>query len=107
VRHSDAVTGGPGAIMLRDSAGPIEPGDDWFAIMENVASLGTKDLSQALELAAELGVDTPLASAGARTTGGELGLPEGEMSEPQRPRDARDPRHPEMSEATEPRASRR
>lgn len=75
VRHSDAVTGGPGAILLRGSADPIEPGDPWFAIMENVASLGTKDLSQALELAGELGVDTPLARLALERLAGELGLP--------------------------------
>lgn len=77
VRHSDSVTGGPGAIMLRDSAGPLAPGDDWYPVMENVASLGAKDLQQALELAAELGVDTPLASMALQRLALELGLPEG------------------------------
>jgi len=77
VRHSDSVTGGPGAIMLRDSAGPLAPGDDWYPVMENVASLGAKDLRQALELAAELGVDTPLASMALQRLALELGLPEG------------------------------
>lgn len=77
VRHSDSVTGGPGAIMLRDSAGPLAPGDDWYPVMENVASLGAKDLKQALELAAELGVDTPLASMALQRLALELGLPEG------------------------------
>ena len=77
VRHSDSVTGGPGAIMLRESAGPLAPGDDWYPVMENVASLGTKDLTQALELAAELGVDTPLASMALQRLALELGLPEG------------------------------
>ena len=77
VRQSDSVTGGPGAIMLRDSAGPLAPGDDWYPVMENVASLGAKDLQQALELAAELGVDTPLASMALQRLALELGLPEG------------------------------
>ena len=80
VRHSDSVTGGPGAIMLRDSAGPLAPGDDWYPVMENVASLGAKDLQQALELAAELGVDTPLASMALQRLALELGLPEGSGS---------------------------
>lgn len=80
VRHSDSVTGGPGAIMLRDSTAPLSPGDDWFSVMENVASLGTKDLKQALELAAELGVDTPLATLALERLAGELGLPEGSGS---------------------------
>lgn len=80
VRHSDSVTGGPGAIMLRDSAGPLAPGDDWYPVMENVASLGAKDLRQALELAAELGVDTPLASMALQRLALELGLPEGSGS---------------------------
>lgn len=74
VRHTDAVTGGPGAIMLRDTASPLSKDDGWYSIMENVASLGTKDLTQALELAAELGVDTPLAAMALERLAGELGL---------------------------------
>lgn len=79
VRHTDSVTGGPGAIMLRESAAPLSPDDGWYPVMENVASLGAKDLSQALELAAELGVETPLASMALERLARELGLPQGDV----------------------------
>jgi 3-hydroxyisobutyrate dehydrogenase-like beta-hydroxyacid dehydrogenase len=61
VRHSDAVTGGPGAIILRETTAPLSPADDWYGVMEHVRDLGEKDLSLALDLGAQLGVDLPLA----------------------------------------------
>ncbi|MFN8052090.1 MAG: NAD(P)-dependent oxidoreductase [Acidimicrobiales bacterium] len=76
VRHTDSVTGGPGAIMLRDSVGPLAPDDDWYGVFANVASLGEKDLTQALELADELGVDTPLARLALERLAAELGVPD-------------------------------
>ena len=75
VRHTDAITGGPGAIMLRDTAAPMESSDPWYPIFEHVAALGEKDLRFALDLAGDLGVDVPLAElAHARLASG-LGLP--------------------------------
>ena len=62
VRHSDAVTGGPGAIMLRNTTAPTEPGDFWNVAFSHARALGEKDLTLALELGAELGVDLPMAS---------------------------------------------
>jgi 3-hydroxyisobutyrate dehydrogenase len=76
VRHSDSVTGGPGAIMLRETAATLDPSDPWFAILSNVASLGGKDLCQALELGAHLGVDLPLAQLANERLRFELGLPD-------------------------------
>lgn len=64
VRHSDQVTGGPGAIQVRNTTAQIDPDDWWYGVMENVLSLGGKDLSQAIELADELGVDVPIARLG-------------------------------------------
>ncbi|WP_243060050.1 NAD(P)-dependent oxidoreductase [Nocardioides sp. SR21] len=61
VRHTDQVTGGPGAIMLRDTAGPIQEGDFWMGVYEHVWALGKKDLTFAIELADQQGVDVPLA----------------------------------------------
>ncbi len=61
VRHTDAITGGPGAIMWRDTTAPIAADDFWHGVFSHVADLGEKDLRFATELADELGVDVPLA----------------------------------------------
>lgn len=61
VRHTDAVTGGPGAIMLRDNTAPLAADDPLYAVLSHTRLLGEKDLALAVELAAELGVDVPFA----------------------------------------------
>ncbi|MEV5003566.1 NAD(P)-dependent oxidoreductase [Nocardioides sp. LML1-1-1.1] len=61
VRHTDAITGGPGAIMHRATAAPIAADDFWHGVFSHVAALGEKDLGFAVALADELGVDVPLA----------------------------------------------
>ncbi len=75
VRHTDAITGGPGAIMYRDTAAPMAPDDPWFGIFEHVWALAEKDLGFAIDLAEELGVDVPLAHAALERLGTGLGLP--------------------------------
>ena len=75
VRHSDSVTGGPGAIMLRDTTVELQPGDEWFDILSHTRDLGEKDLTLALELAEGLGVDVPLARLARRDFAGGLGVP--------------------------------
>ncbi len=74
VRHTDAITGGPGAIMHRDTALPIAPDDFWHGVFEHVRALGEKDLSYAIALADELGVDVPLAREALPRLGKGLGL---------------------------------
>lgn len=74
VRHSDRVTGGPGAVMLRPSAGEMSPDDGLRAIFEHTASLGGKDLELAAELGRELGVDTPFAELASHWLRAALGL---------------------------------
>jgi 3-hydroxyisobutyrate dehydrogenase len=74
VRHTDAITGGPGAIMYRDTAGPIPEGDFWHGVFDHVRALGEKDLSFAIALAEELGVDVPLAREALPRLGKGLGL---------------------------------
>ncbi len=74
VRHSDAVTGGPGAIMLRERTGPIDDGDFWLPIMRHVRDLGDKDLALAVELGKRLGVDLPLAELAREHLGPGLGV---------------------------------
>jgi 3-hydroxyisobutyrate dehydrogenase-like beta-hydroxyacid dehydrogenase len=80
VRHSDAVTGGPGAIMIRRTTAPLASDDPMYPVMRGVRSLGEKDLSLALALAAELGVDVPLARLSYERLAAALGLPEEDPS---------------------------
>jgi 3-hydroxyisobutyrate dehydrogenase len=77
VRHTDAVTGGPGAIMHRDTARPLAPDDPWRPILEHVVALGEKDLTSACELADQLGVDVPMARLALERLAPGLGLTEG------------------------------
>ncbi|WP_378742488.1 NAD(P)-dependent oxidoreductase [Nocardia brasiliensis] len=74
VRHSDAVTGGPGAIMLRDRTAPIEDGDFWLPILRHVRDLGEKDLGLALDLGNRLDVALPLAELALEHLGPGLGV---------------------------------
>ena len=74
VRHTDAVTGGPGAIMHRDTVAPIDPDDFWYAVMDHVRALGEKDLDAAIGLAASLDVDVPLARLAREHLGPGLGI---------------------------------
>jgi len=74
VRHTDSVTGGPGAVMLRESGAQLDPSDGLYRPFANAANLGEKDLAQALELAAELGVDAPLAAIAYERLAFELGV---------------------------------
>ncbi|MEV0296930.1 NAD(P)-dependent oxidoreductase [Nocardia sp. NPDC050710] len=74
VRHSDAVTGGPGAIMLRDRTAPIEDHDFWLPILGHVRDLGEKDLTLALELGARLDIPLPLTELALHGLGSGLGV---------------------------------
>jgi 3-hydroxyisobutyrate dehydrogenase len=78
VRHTDAITGGPGAIMWRDSTAPVAADDNWYPILQHVRQLGEKDLGFALELADRLGVEAPLADLALRRLAAGLGLTEGD-----------------------------
>jgi len=74
VRHTDAITGGPGAIMHRDSTAPLATDDFWHGVFDHVRAIGEKDLSFAIELAATLGVDVPLAQLSRENLAKGLGL---------------------------------
>ena len=76
VRHTDAITGGPGAIMHRNSTAPLAQDDAWYGIFDHVRSLGEKDLRFAIELAAELAIDVPLAHVALNRLGPGLGIEE-------------------------------
>jgi len=75
VRHTDAITGGPGAIMHRETAAQLDRDDFWFDVFDHVRGLGEKDLGFAIELADTLGVDVPLAELAIGRLGPGLGLP--------------------------------
>jgi 3-hydroxyisobutyrate dehydrogenase len=75
VRHTDSITGGPGAIMHRDTTKEIEPGDFWVSVFSHVLAIGEKDLSHAIELADRLGVDVPMAHFAKDNLRAALGLP--------------------------------
>lgn len=74
VRHTDAITGGPGAIMHRDTAAVMGEDDPWRPILAHVAALGEKDLRLATGLAADLGVEVPLAALSLDRLAEGLGL---------------------------------
>lgn len=74
VRHTDAITGGPGAIMYRNTTAPVPPGDFWEGIFSHVRALGEKDLGFAIALAEQLDVDVPLSRLSLDRLGPALGL---------------------------------
>jgi 3-hydroxyisobutyrate dehydrogenase-like beta-hydroxyacid dehydrogenase len=75
VRHSDAVTGGVGSIMLRPTTAPLDTADPLREILEHVRALGEKDLAMALELGRQLGVELPMAEFALGNFAPGLGLP--------------------------------
>jgi 3-hydroxyisobutyrate dehydrogenase-like beta-hydroxyacid dehydrogenase len=74
VRHTDSITGGPGAIMHRDTTAPLSPEDGWTSIFEHVLAIGSKDLGHAIELADRLGVEVPMAQYASEHLAEALGL---------------------------------
>ena len=75
VRHTDALTGGPGVVMIRDSAGPLAADDILRQPFAHTRSLGEKDLRLALALGRAVGVPLPLAAEALGGLGAALGVP--------------------------------
>ncbi|OBJ48500.1 NAD(P)-dependent oxidoreductase [Mycobacterium sp. 1423905.2] len=75
VRHSDALTGGPSAIMFRNTSAALEPDDPLRPMMEHTRGLGEKDLSLALALGEAVSVDLPLAELALQHLAAGLGVP--------------------------------
>ncbi|NBQ43083.1 MAG: NAD(P)-dependent oxidoreductase [Mycobacteriaceae bacterium] len=73
--HSDALTGGPGAIMVRDNTHELEPGHWLYDAFTHTRGLGEKDLRLALALGDALGVELPLAQVALRDLAAGLGVP--------------------------------
>lgn len=78
VRHSDGVTGGPGAIMLRDTTAPVDPRDGWYDVLRHTRDLGEKDLALALELGERLGIDLPIGRLARDRFADGIGVPHDE-----------------------------
>ena len=77
VRHTDALTGGPGAIMIRDNMGDVDPGHWLYDTFTHTRGLGEKDLKLALALGDSVDIDLPLAQIAVRTLAAGLGVPHG------------------------------
>ena len=77
VRHTDALTGGPGAIMIRDNMSDVDPGHWLYDTFTHTRGLGEKDLKLALALGDSVGIDLPLAQIAVRTLAAGLGVPHG------------------------------
>ena len=75
VRHTDALTSGPGAIMVRDNMHEIEPGHWLYDSFVHARGLGEKDLGLALGLGKSVGADLPLAEIALRNLAAGLGVP--------------------------------
>ena len=75
VRQSDKVTGGPGAVMFRDTAQPAGPDDPWHEILSHTRDLAEKDLAFALQLGRQLGVDMPVTRLARERIAEMLGVP--------------------------------
>jgi 3-hydroxyisobutyrate dehydrogenase-like beta-hydroxyacid dehydrogenase len=75
VRHSDAQSGGPGAIMVREDMTALGP-DHWLHdAFTHTRGLGEKDLSLALALGEAVDVDLPLAHVALERLADGLGVP--------------------------------
>ncbi|MCV7303238.1 NAD(P)-dependent oxidoreductase [Mycobacterium barrassiae] len=75
VRHSDAQSGGPGAIIVREDMRELTP-DHWlFDAFTHTRGLGEKDLSLALELGDANNVELPLAQIALQRLAEGLGVP--------------------------------
>jgi 3-hydroxyisobutyrate dehydrogenase-like beta-hydroxyacid dehydrogenase len=75
VRHSDKITGGPGAIMFRDTAERAARDDPWYEVLVHTRDLAEKDLRFALDLGRELGVDLPMTELSLEHVADHLGVP--------------------------------
>ncbi|AQT81742.1 oxidoreductase [Mycolicibacterium litorale] len=75
VRHSDAQSGGPGAIMVRDDTAPLQADHFLYNMFLHTRGLAEKDLRLALGLGEAAGVDLPLAEITLRDLAAGLGVP--------------------------------
>jgi 3-hydroxyisobutyrate dehydrogenase-like beta-hydroxyacid dehydrogenase len=75
VRHTDAQSGGPGAVVVRDNIADLEPDNFLYGPLAHARDLGEKDLSLALALGGAVGVDLPMAEMALKNLAAGLGVP--------------------------------
>jgi len=75
VRHSDAQSGGPGAIMVRENMSPLDHDNFLYDMFLHTRGLAEKDLSLALALGETLSVELPLAQVARQNLADGLGVP--------------------------------
>jgi 3-hydroxyisobutyrate dehydrogenase-like beta-hydroxyacid dehydrogenase len=76
VRHTDAQSGGTGAMMFRDDMSrPLAPDHFLYQPFLHTCALGEKDLSLALGLGRELDLELPLAEIALQNLAEGLGVP--------------------------------
>jgi 3-hydroxyisobutyrate dehydrogenase-like beta-hydroxyacid dehydrogenase len=75
VRHTDKLTGGAGAIMVRDDMKDLEPDHFLYQPFLHARGLGEKDLSLALALGEAVSVELPLAELAFERLAAGLGVP--------------------------------
>lgn len=75
VKLSDSVTGGVSSIMVRPSTAPFADDDGLKPYFEHARALAEKDLSLALAMGEELGVETPVGRYAFDNIGTAIGVP--------------------------------
>lgn len=75
VRHTDAQSGGPGAVVVRDNIATLESDNFLYGPLAHARDLGEKDLSLALAMGEAVGVDLPLAELALENLAAGLGVP--------------------------------
>ncbi|OBF13413.1 NAD(P)-dependent oxidoreductase [Mycobacterium sp. ACS4331] len=81
VRHSDAQSGGPGAIMFRDDTKPLAPDHFLHDMFVHTRGLAEKDLTLALDLGESVGAELPLAHIALERIADGLGVPHSKNQE--------------------------
>jgi 3-hydroxyisobutyrate dehydrogenase-like beta-hydroxyacid dehydrogenase len=75
VRHTDAQSGGPGAVVVRENMAALAPDNFLYGPLAHARDLGEKDLSLALALGEAVGVDLPMAEMALKDLAAGLGVP--------------------------------
>ena len=75
VKLSDSITGGASATMIRETTAPLPPDDFLRPIFEHASALGEKDLSLAIAMGEDLGVETPVARHALTHIAAAVGVP--------------------------------